>query len=160
STRPLHRSESHPRQGPEREIIRPSSPQAEAGATNIHRTRAKRGCKLNTRATLRARFGGSVAMGVWLAIRVVSLAFVFGLVDGDSGLRTWLALRDDLHAAQTRIERLKGNVAELEDEGGGLAGAGEPFALERAIRERLVYARDGETLVRLDPPGDTSPRIP
>jgi hypothetical protein len=42
----------------------------------------------------------------------------------------------------------------------GPTGAGEPFALERAIRERLIYARDGETLVRLDPAGDTTPRIP
>ena len=33
-------------------------------------------------------------------------------------------------------------------------------ALERAIRERLVYVREGETLVRLDLPRDPSPRIP
>jgi cell division protein FtsB len=99
-------------------------------------------------------------MGVWLTIGVVSLALVVALFDGESGLRTWWALRDDLRAAKTRIERLKSDVAELENEGGGLSGAGEPFAIERAIRERLVYARDGETLVRLDPPGDTSPRIP
>jgi cell division protein FtsB len=102
-------------------------------------------------------------MGVWLGIGVVAVAFALALVDGDSGLRTWWALRADLRAAQLRIERLKGEVADLESEGGGLAGAGEPFALERAIRDRLGYARAGETLVRLDPPappGDASPRIP
>ncbi len=99
-------------------------------------------------------------MGVWLAIGVVATAFVLALVDGDSGLRTWWALRDDLRAAQTRIERLRSGVADLERDRGGLTGAGEPFALERAIRERLVYARIGETIVRLDAPGDTSPRIP
>jgi cell division protein FtsB len=99
-------------------------------------------------------------MGVWLTIGVVSVALVLALVDGESGLRTWWALREDLRAAQARIERLRGDVAELEREGGGLTGAGEPFALERAIRERLVYVRDGETLVRLDPPRGTSPRIP
>jgi cell division protein FtsB len=99
-------------------------------------------------------------MGVWLTIGVVSVALVLALVDGESGLRTWWALREDLHAAQARIEQLKSDVAELESEGGGLTGAGEPFALERAIRERLVYARDGETLVRLDAPGGGSPRIP
>jgi cell division protein FtsB len=99
-------------------------------------------------------------MGVWLTIGVVSLALVVALIDGESGLRTWWALRDDLRAAQARIAHLKSDVVELESEGGGLSGAGEPFAIERAIRERLVYARDGETLVRLDPPGDTSPRIP
>ena len=99
-------------------------------------------------------------MGVWLTVGVVSVALVLALVDGESGLRAWWALREDLRAAQVRIERLKSDVAELESEGGGLTGAGEPFALERAIRERLVYAREGETLVRLDPPKDTSPRIP
>ena len=99
-------------------------------------------------------------MGFWLTIGVVSVALVLALVDGDSGLRTWWALREDLRAAQARIERLRSDVAELEREGGGLTGAGEPFALERAIRERLVYVRDGETLVRLDASGNTSPRIP
>jgi cell division protein FtsB len=99
-------------------------------------------------------------MGVWLAIGVVAMALALALTDGDSGLRTWLALRDDLAAAQARIERLRSDVTELERDSGGLSGAGEPFALERAIRERLVYVREGETLVRLDPPGDSSPRIP
>ncbi len=99
-------------------------------------------------------------MGVWLAIGVVAMALVLALTDGESGLRTWWALRDDLRAAQERIERLESDVAHLERDSGGLKGAGESFALERAIRERLVYVREGETLVRLDAPGDTSPRIP
>ena len=99
-------------------------------------------------------------MGVWLTIGVVSVALVLALVDGESGLRTWWALREDLRAAQARIERLRDDIAELEREGGGLTGAGESFALERAIRERLVYARDGETLVRLHASGDGSTRIP
>ena len=99
-------------------------------------------------------------MGVWLTVGVVSLALVLALADGESGLRTWWALREDLRAAQARIGQMRGDVAELEREGGALTGAGEPFAFERAIRERLVYVREGETLVRLDAPGDTSPRIP
>ena len=99
-------------------------------------------------------------MGVWLAIGVVVMALALALTDGDSGLRTWLALRNDLSTAQARIERLRSDVADLERDSGGLSGAGEPFALERAIRERLVYVRDGETLVRQDPPEGTSPRIP
>ena len=99
-------------------------------------------------------------MGVWLGIGVVVLALVLALTDGGSGVRTWWALRDDLAAAQARIERLRSDVVDLERDSGGLSGAGEPFALERAIRERLVYVREGETLVRLDPPRDPSPRIP
>jgi len=99
-------------------------------------------------------------MGVWLAIGVVAVSLVLAMADGATGVRPWWALRDDLRAAQVRIERLRGEVADLERDTGGLTGAGEPFALERAIRERLIYARDGETLVRLDSSGGTTPRIP
>jgi cell division protein FtsB len=99
-------------------------------------------------------------MGVWLGIGVVAMTIVVALVDADSGLRMWWALREDLHAAQARIEQLKSDVADLEADSGGLTGAGEPFALERAVRERLGYTREGETLVRLSGSGDTSPRIP
>ena len=99
-------------------------------------------------------------MGVWLAIGVVALSLALALIDGESGLRNWWALREDLRAAQARIERLRGEVADLERDSGGLAGAGEPFALERAIRERLLYTRSGETIVRLDADDETTPRIP
>jgi hypothetical protein len=80
-------------------------------------------------------------------------------IDGESGLRTWWALREDLARAQARIERLKSDVADLESDGGGCR-AGEPFALERAIRERLVYARDGRDARASRSARDTSPRIP
>jgi len=97
-------------------------------------------------------------MGVWLAIGVVVVALAVALTDGESGLRTWWALRDDLRAAEARIERLRADTATLERASGGLEG--DPFALERAIRERLSFARGGETIVRLPPSGDTSHRIP
>ena len=42
-------------------------------------------------------------MGVWLGIGVVAIAVALALTDGDSGLRTWWALRGDLAAAQARI---------------------------------------------------------
>ena len=100
-------------------------------------------------------------MGVWLAIGVVAVALALALDDGDSGLRTWWALRDDLRAAQARIERLRSDVAELERDSGGLSGAGEPFALERAIRERLrLRARRARRSCAWTAPGDASPRIP
>ena len=99
-----------------------------------------------------------MGMGVWLAIGVVGVALAMALTDGDSGLRTWWTLRDDLRVAQSRIEELRTDVADLERDSGGLVG--DPFALERAIRERLSFAREGETIVRLSPTGDTSHRIP
>ena len=99
-----------------------------------------------------------MGMGVWLAIGVVGVALAMALTDGDSGLRTWWALRDDLREAESRIATLRTQVAELERDSGGLEA--DPFALKRAIRERLSFAREGETIVRLSPTGDTSPRIP
>jgi cell division protein FtsB len=99
-------------------------------------------------------------MGVWLALGVGAVTVLLAWTDAESGLRTWWALREDLRAAHERIDELRADVAELERDGGGLEGAGEPFALERAIRERLLYAREGETIVRLAAPGDGSPRIP
>jgi hypothetical protein len=99
-------------------------------------------------------------MGVWLALGVVAATVLLAFSDAESGLRAWWALREDLRAAHERIDALRTDVAELERDSGGLEGAGEPFALERAIRERLLYAREGETIVRLTAPGDGSPRIP
>ena len=89
---------------------------------------------------------------------MVGIAGAIAYADSDSGLRTWWALRDDLTAAQARIERLRADVAALDANRGGLEK--DSFAVERAIRERLEYAREGETVVRLDPPRGTSPRIP
>ena len=98
--------------------------------------------------------------GVWLALGVVAVTVLLAFTDAESGLRTWWALREDLRAAHERIDDLRAQVADLEHDSGGLEGKGEPFALERAIRERLLYARPGETIVRLAAPGDGSPRIP
>ena len=82
-------------------------------------------------------------------IPVVALAAVGGLaVDESSGLPTWRRLRDDLAAAQARIEILRGDIEALRREADALQG--DDFALERAIREDLGLARPGESVVRLD----------
>lgn len=100
----------------------------------------------------------------WLVAGVAALAFAAALLDGDSGLRTWWALRADLHDARARIGVLRERVTELEREARVLED--DPFAVERAIRERLEYARPGETVIRLGArpdvaaPGDANPRIP
>ena len=52
------------------------------------------------------------------------------------------ALSEDIEAHRTQVEALTSN----------------PFAIERAIREELWYAREGETLVRLRQPGLATPR--
>ncbi len=97
-------------------------------------------------------------MGPWLAIGVAALAIVAAFADGDSGLRTWWQLRAELREADARIATLRGGVSALESQVGGLEA--DPFAVERAIRERLEYARPGETVVRLASPKSANPRIP
>ena len=97
-------------------------------------------------------------MAAWLALGVAALAGVLALADGESGLRTWWGLRAELALAEERIEELRGEVADLERAGAGLEA--DPFALERAIRERLEFARPGETVVRALPSKSANPRIP
>jgi cell division protein FtsB len=97
-------------------------------------------------------------MGPWLAIGVAALAIGLAVADGESGLRSWWQLRGDLREAEARIEQLRAEVRGLERQAGGLED--DPFALERAIRERLHYAKPGETLVLLSPTSSANPRIP
>lgn len=88
----------------------------------------------------------------YLAIpALIAAALAVAWLDGDSGLRAWLGLRRDVEAARGRIEALRHEIADLEVEAAGLAS--DPLAQERAIREELEWARPGETVVRLAPPG-------
>ena len=52
---------------------------------------------------------------------------------------------------ETEIVRLKAEVGRLER---------DPFAIERAIREDLEWARAGETVVRIPRAVDSNPRFP
>ena len=70
--------------------------------------------------------------------------------DSESGIATWLRLRSDVVRAQQRVdvlvratEALRGQIDALND---------DPFALERAIREDLEFARPGEIIVRSERP--------
>ena len=78
-----------------------------------------------------------------LALGAVLVA-AFG---GDSGIGNWLRLRDDLRGARERIALLDREIALLRRQAQQLEA--DDFAIERAIREDLEYARAGETLVRL-----------
>jgi len=82
---------------------------------------------------------------------------VFAWIDGDAGLRTWWSLRSDLAEASGRIETLRDGVETTRLEAAALED--EEFAIERAIRERLEYARPGETLVRLRGTSDGNSRF-
>jgi cell division protein FtsB len=63
------------------------------------------------------------------------------------------------------LENSDGRIAELETENARLRQEieslqNDPFAIERAIREDLEYARVGETVIRLPDEPDSNPRIP
>jgi len=88
---------------------------------------------------------------------MLGAALVFALADGESGLRNWWQLRNDLGAADVRIEALRSDVDSRQEASASLKA--DDFAIERAIRERLEYAKPGETLVRLGDPESLSYRI-
>ena len=83
-----------------------------------------------------------------LAIAAAILATAAGvaLADEDTGVRTWLQLREDLRVAKARVAELEGRIERREAEATALRS--DPLALEHAIREDLGLARPGETVVR------------
>lgn len=82
-------------------------------------------------------------------IPVLSLAAVgAAALDERTGIPAWRRLRDDLTAANARIEILRGDISALRGEADALEG--DSFAVERAIREDLGLALPGEAVVRLD----------
>ena len=92
--------------------------------------------------------------GIWLIPALVGAVVVYAAIDEGAGLRSLVRLRGDLSAARERIEVLRGDIASLSREADGLQT--QTFAVERAIREELEFARSGETLVRL--PRATEPK--
>ncbi len=85
--------------------------------------------------------------GIWLIPALVGAVVIYAAIDDGAGLRSLFRLRGDLNAAQERIGVLSGKIELLSQEAEALQT--QTFALERAIREGLEYARPGETLVRL-----------
>lgn len=95
----------------------------------------------------------------WLWIpALVGVALASAVLDGDSGLGTWLRLRADLAAADSRIAEIREQADALQRQADALET--DEFAIERAIREELEYARRGETLVRLPREQHVSSRFP
>jgi cell division protein FtsB len=92
----------------------------------------------------------------WIAPAIVAAALAAVAIDSEAGFRAWLRLRQDLRAAEARIEVLRGEIAALEKQAGALRS--DSLAIESAIREDLHLARPGETVVILL--RDSSPRIP
>ena len=81
------------------------------------------------------------------ALVAAALFALFAWVDSDSGLRTWWRLRSDLALANARIAAIREDVETRRRDAAALTD--DEFAIERAIRERLEYARRDETIVKL-----------
>jgi cell division protein FtsB len=95
---------------------------------------------------------------LWLVAALVAVVVVHAAFDADAGLGTWLRLRGLLSEAQTRNAGLGREVAALEAEVQALEAGG--FAVEKAIREELGFARADETLIRLPRTDHSSARFP
>jgi cell division protein FtsB len=67
-------------------------------------------------------------------------------------------MRNDLVQTQERVVALRAETKKLREEVAALEG--DRFAIERAIREDLGYARRGETVVRSPRVGVSTLRIP
>lgn len=78
---------------------------------------------------------------------LVAAALLVAWLDADSGIRKYLQLRDDVGAAEVRLDALRGEIGDLQAEAEALEKS--DFAVERAIREELEWAKPGETVVRL-----------
>ncbi len=83
----------------------------------------------------------------WPLPALVAVALLFAWIDGDAGLRAWWSLRSDRDQSNGRIAALRLDVETRRRDAAALED--DEFAIERAIRERLEYARPGETIVKL-----------
>jgi cell division protein FtsB len=89
---------------------------------------------------------------------LLGAALIYISADRGTGLSTWMHDRDSLESSEKQIARLEAEIVHLKAEVGRLER--DPFAIERAIREDLEWARAGETVVRLPGALDSNPRFP
>lgn len=93
-----------------------------------------------------------------LAAALVAALAIQAAFDTETGVGSWLRLRGLLGESQAHNAELGERIAALEREAQALEAGG--FALERAIREELGFARADETLVRLPRSDRSSARFP
>jgi len=89
---------------------------------------------------------------------LLAAALIYISADRGAGLSTWMRDRDALENSTEQIARLEAEIVRLKAEVDRLER--DPFAIERAIREELEWARAGETVVRIPGVSDSNPRFP
>ena len=85
-------------------------------------------------------------------------ALIYISADRGAGLSTWMRDRDALEHSEEQIARLEAEIVRLKAEVGRLER--DSFAIERAIREDLEWAKAGETVIRLPGTLGSNPRFP
>ncbi len=78
----------------------------------------------------------------------------YALLDGESGIRAWMLLREELTQLWQRNTELEVEIQRLETTVEALES--DPFAIERAIREDFGFAKAGETVLIVSPRDDVS----
>lgn len=91
-----------------------------------------------------------------LAISLIAAALAYAWLVPQSGIPTWLSLRQEVAEAEQRIHALQRQNDALRDEVAALQR--DPFAQERAVREELGWVRPGEILVRVPSPDAATAR--
>ncbi len=86
---------------------------------------------------------------VWLVPIMLAAVLAVAVLDRESGLPTWLRLREELLESNARIAALSRETQTLRREIEALGR--DPFAIESAIREDLELARPGEIVIRFTP---------
>ena len=89
---------------------------------------------------------------------LLAAALIYISVDRGAGLSTWMSDRDALENSTDQIAQLEAEIDRLKAEVDRLES--DPFAIERAIREDLEWARAGETVLRIPGASDSNPRFP
>jgi cell division protein FtsB len=85
-----------------------------------------------------------------------ALLITAGVVNGDHGLRVWLAKRAEDRQLQMQIQQLQQENTRLRNHVERLNS--DPNAIEQAARNNLHYAKPGEVIVALPP--DQKTQIP
>ena len=96
--------------------------------------------------------------GILLIAALMGAAFVYAGLDAEAGIRPLLQVRRNVGESRERIAAIRAELAVLRDEAAALVG--DEFAIERAIREDLEFAKPGERVVRFARDDGTNPRFP
>lgn len=83
----------------------------------------------------------------WPIPLLLGAALAIAALDRSAGLQSWWSLRAALVEADVERTALRGEVERLRLATDRMEQ--DDFEIERAIRERLRFAKPGETLVRL-----------